>query len=640
MANVYFGETIAKLRQRKGWQQFEILNEFKEIGYYDPVIYRIETGEMLPQTETLPDILDIMGFPINEFLCPSLENQPMEVYTLRYYLIQALDNKDVINAEPLLEEISLYIDTDNPIDHQFILCQKARLLELKGKPVDEIMPLVIEGLMQTLDDFDENSPGDNVLIFEEPELFHTLAKLYARQGNLSKAIKILKEIYTGLQLLPTGERERDRRLVPVMLSLTNVLLQAGENNEALTVCEAGLHFSAMRSIGRGTPELLHCKGKALLQLGKMHECEQPLIQAYATYLLLGENNKAAELLIEAKEMWGISVAIHGMDKIDIPQRIIAPYARGKLVKCDNIGAMIKTLRIEAGLTLKDLCQGICSIPALSKLENGETGRGDMYVIEPILQRLGRDPLLYCNFFLRKDDFKARELRDSIHLSLIHNNHDKARKDLDKLKSYKPYQSRANLQFVRRVEIALLCNEGKIKSPDELENMLLDALRLTCPNFNEDDVRRYPLTLDESIIISSLAAHYMETGNLRRASKIYEALIDNLDRRYVDEYEKARMYSTVIFDYSTCLGRMDRRVEALDVIEKAGIFCITRGRLPILASLVFNKAYNLFKREGMDKSLPYFVLAYYGFVVFKDYGKTMHMKITHDFICKTFNIKLD
>jgi len=636
---VYVGKAVAKLRQRKGWQQFKLLEEFEKFGYYDPVIHRLEVGEMLPQSDTLPGVLDVLGLPVEEFLCPYLEDCPMELYIMRDLLIQALDNRDLETAELLLGKISLLDSMKNPTDLQFFLSQKAKMLELKGEPTDEIMDLVIEGLKQTFDDFNEDSPDNKILVFEEPELFHTLAKLYAHNGDLHRAIRVLKDICVGLQLLPTGERERDRRLTPVMLSLADFLLQNGEYEEALRACEAGIRFSAMRSLGQGTPELLRIKAKTLLALGKGHECEHLLIQAYVLYLLSGENKEAETLLAEAKEVWGVSVAIHGIEKLDIPQREIIPYARGKLVECDNLGGMIRAFRIETGLTQKELCQGICSVSALSKLENNETKRGDMHIIEPILQRLGRDPLLYCNFLLNRKDFEAKELRDKIHLLLIHQKYDQAKKDLEKLKTYKAYQLRVNLQFIKRAEIALLVHEQKITST-EIENMLLDALRLTCPNFNEDDIRRYPLTHDESIIISSLAAHFMETSDPRRASKIYEALIDNLNRRYVDEYEKARMYSTVMFDYSTCLGRMDRRLEALEVIKKAEAFDRNRGRLPTLASLSFNKAYNMLMRGHNEESLSHFVLAYYGFAVYKDYGKTTHMKITRDFIKKTFDVELD
>lgn len=639
MSIVYVGKVITNLRQRKGWQQFKLLEEFDKFGYYDPVVHRLEVGEMLPQSDTLPGVLDVLGLPVDEFLCPHIEGQPMELYTLRYMLLQALNNEDLETAESLLEAIALLDDMSSPINYQFFLSQKAKLLELKGEPIDEIMTLVIEGLNQTFDDFNENSPGDKVLVFEEPELFHTLAKLYARNGDLHKAVRVLKDVCVGLQLLPTGERERDRRLIPVMLSLTNFLLQTREYEEALRACEAGLRFSATRSLGQSTPELLCNKARALLALDNWHECEQLLIQAYAAYLLLGENKKAAVLLAEAKEIWGVSVAIHGIDKLDIPQRKITPYARGKVVECDNIGEMIKALRIEAGLTQKDLYQGICSLSAFSKLENNETKRGDINIVEPILQRLGRDPLLYCNFFLRKDDFKARELRDSIHLSLIHQKYDKARKDLEKLKTYKAYQARANLQFIKRVEIALLAYEKKITSA-EIESMLLDALRITCPHFNEDDIRRYVLTHDESIIINVLAGHYMMAEDLKRASKIYEALIDNWNRRYVDEYEKARMYSSVMFNYSTCLGRMERRLEALEIIEKAETFERDKGRLTMLAGLTGNKAYNLLMRSDRERSLSYFVLAYYGFAIFKDYGDLAYMEIAHDLVREHFDIVLN
>ena len=547
MAHIYFGSTLKELRARKKWQQEKLLDMLE---HYMPSVYRLESGVQMPGSDSLRLVMDALDAPIEEILCPHLDDQPMEVYILRDRLLQALDNKDLHEAHKLYNEVVALMQHEGPVNRQFVLSQQARLMELRGEDAADILPLVIDGLMQTYEDFNEQSPGNNVLIFEEPELFHTLARLKARLGELQEAIGMLKETYDGLQRFSIGERERDRRSVPILLTLAGLHMQAGELQEAIKICNVGMDTSAKRSTGRGMPEFMHIKTEAMLRLNPKTKCDNMLRMALAGHLLLGEREKADAILMNTKRNFGITVNTYGMENADIAPVIKVPYARGLPVACKSIGKMIRILREQAKLTLGDLSQGIYSTANLSKIEKGEI-QGHMFYIEPILQRLGRDPSLYCNFFLLKKDFEAIEMRDMIHLLLIHHKYDKAAELLKKLKTFDSFKSRANLQFVRSVELELkLINQSDL-NPSDAENMLLETLRMTCPKFDEDRTKHYPLTHNESILINKLAIHYMETGELSRAANIFAALIANLDRRYVDEFEKARMYASVMFNYSTC-----------------------------------------------------------------------------------------
>ena len=635
MANTHVGSTIKNLRARKKWQQEKLLSM---LDYYEPNMYRLELGMQMPGSDSLRDVMEILDAPMNEMLCPRLENQPMEVYVLRYRLQQALDNKCLHESQNLYVEMLSMMNHKDPVNRQFILCQRARLMELQGKETAEILSIVLEAILQTYKEFNEDSPGNDVLLFEEPVLFHILAKLYARLGRRQDSIRILKQTCFGLQKFSIGERERDRRAVPILLTLADMLMQAGEYQEAIQICEVGINTSAMRCLGQGMPEFMQLKSDAMKKHDPCAKIDQLLRMAFAGFLLLGEREKAIAVIEGAKKKHGITVNTYGMENADVATVKKVPYARGLPPACHSIGEMIHILRIEAGLTLAELCQGICSIPTLSRIEKGEI-KGHMYYIEPILQRLGRDPLLYCNFFLSRRDFEAIEIRDMIHLLLIHRKYDQAAELLEKLKTYKSFESRSNLQFVRYVEIVLQTRKQKDIESSEIEKMLLETLHMTCPKFNEDWIKYYPLTHRESILINRLANLYMKTGELSRSANIFAALITNLDRRYVDEFEKARIYAAVMFNYSTCLGRADRRKEALEVIEKALEFEQSRGRLSSLPDLIFNKAYCIFVKGNESTCLPYFVLSYYGSCLFEEYGQANNISITHKFIYEKFGLSL-
>jgi len=616
MSVVHFGKTVTELRRRKMWQQERVVDN---LASYFPVIHRLEKGAFLPRDEVVHEILNALESPIDEFVCAHIETQDMRTSLLCADLTHALGIGNLDEAIEIYAQIvSIEGVTSQPIAKQFLLSQKARMMELVEEPDDRVLSIVKEAIGITYENLTNESPGWDVLVFDEPELFHTLARVSARQGNVATAIQILTDTKNGLLRQPTGERERDRRISPILLTLTNCQLMAHAYEDAHDTCELGFHISATRGAGQDAPEFILRKAQALQGLGRLAECAPLLKMAYAGFLILGQGAHANNATDMYQDLFGEKFNAYGMETLNIPQIMRQNYARGSVPQCSHVGEMIHILRKEAGLSLAELSQGICSIANLGKLENKRISR-HMHYVEPLLERLGRDALLYCNFFLRADDFEARELRDLIDLLMTHHKYDEAAKRLEELKKYKAYGSRANLQFVLRAEATLAEAFGKA-SPEDVHGMLLHALHVTWPDFDESKISQQPLTIDETVLINHMAIHYIQQGELKRASKILEALAGNLDRRYVDERLKASVHGAVMLNLSACYGRMERRLEALEVIDEAEKFARSRGRCSSLPSLYSNKAFNLFRLGHKEQSLATYALAYYTALMFSDYGR--------------------
>ena len=63
----------------------------------------------------------------------------------------------------------------------------------------------------------------------------------------------------------------------------------------------------------------------------------------------------------------------------------------------QLGPIIRNRRIELGLSQEDLADGICSVPTLSRIENGERMPTKNH-FEMLMQRLGYSAMsLDCNF---------------------------------------------------------------------------------------------------------------------------------------------------------------------------------------------------------------------------------------------------
>ena len=167
-------------------------------------------------------------------------------------------------------------------------------------------------------------------------------------------------------------------------------------------------------------------------------------------------------------------------------------------------------------------------------------------------------------------------------------------------------------------------------------LLHGAIRVTRPEFIESNIFGYLLTQYEITIINQIAGYYTETGNPEQAKHIYSQLLAQITEQFVDETEKAKAYSTIIYNYSRCLGRMGMRYEAIEIINDGIKFDRERDRMTMLPNLMFNYAFNLLSLGHKKESLAYFALAYYGCLIFAEYGKAGFLSVINNVTQENFN----
>jgi len=605
----------------------------------DSSLRRIEGERQNPTQTTLESIVKAIDLPVRGFIYSPLDNLSMDVILLCDRLTQLLDSSDISVAERVLAQLEAELSEDNVVLKQFILSKKAKLMELRGEPASDILPIIDEGMAITFEDFQVNAVKGVALILEEPELIHTKARVYAKAGEYDAAVEILENMIESLTKLPKSDKEKENLFAPLLLSLANCYIKTGKFERVIELCEQGAEYSAARKAGQLNPDFEYLKATALYGLNRTEECKKPLQHAYFGYMLLGETDKAISVLETANERFNIAFELYGVDNSGIPYQPKIPYNRGDSVDCYSFGTMVCALREKAGLSIEQLSHGLCSGPTLMRIEH-DGSLESIFTIEAIMQRLGRDVSLYKNFFLKKEDFIAVQLRDRINTLFRERRHDVAEQLLGELESMKNAQKQKVLrQFVKMSKAIILNAQQSAPHPD-FPGMLADAMKITCPNFDERNINRYYLTHNESSIINCYAGHFVEVGDLPRANDIYEQLYRNLARKYVDEYELSRAFSTVLFNYSTSLGRSDRQNEAMSVITDGENFEKRRRNLVELPGFAYNRGYNMVALGEKEKSLPYFAMAYYGASLFAKQGLAVYLPYIQGTVSREFRITFD
>jgi len=627
---------VRDLRERIGLEREAVL-ELSNLD--DSSLRRIEREEQHPKPETLKKLIKAIKLPLDGLVYPLLDELPMGALLLCDRLTQALDIGDLASAEMALEQLEKFPKFETGVLTQFKLSSKARLWELQGKSIDDILPLLDEGMRETFENFDDNDIPDKVLILEEPELLHTKARLLAKSGQLDDAILILDSMVSNLKKIPSTDREKERQFAPLIFSLTKCLLEKRDYIRVLELCDLGAEYSAVRKQGYLNPDFELLKAAALRGLGQNEDCQKPLQHAYFAFILLGESVKATEVLNCANDVYNIQIQTYGVDELIFSNHCKVPYNRGEAVECYSFGTMIRALRERAGLSLEKLSRGICSKPTLLRIERDETLE-NYFTVEAIMQRLGRDINLYKNFFMSKNDFVSFQLQDKIKNLLSECQFTSASKLIDELRSIKSVVNNNVLrQFILMTQAILFARKHNEPQPEYL-NMLLDALHITCPQFDEHEIEKYHLTFNEIAIINQYAGYFGDSGDPKRSAVIYDRLRRNINGNYKDEVEKARMYSTVLFNCSSIYGRAGCQNEAFDVMTEGENFERNRGRLIELPAFSFNKGYYFMLQEKNEESLPYFALAYYGASLFAKHGQEHILPIIQTTVDEHLGITFD
>lgn len=145
---------------------------------------------------------------------------------------------------------------------------------------------------------------------------------------------------------------------------------------------------------------------------------------------------------------------------------------------NTIGEILRFYREKYSLKQSDVCAGICSIPTLSKIENGSK-ETDSLILETLLGRIGKEVLQF-EMILNDYDYSLWELRRKIETEMEHGRKDIARQLLQEYEEKMPQDDNVHSQFVLYHRI-LLEDDKQIEDRCAMANQ---ALRYTCPDIEK------------------------------------------------------------------------------------------------------------------------------------------------------------
>lgn len=168
--------------------------------------------------------------------------------------------------------------------------------------------------------------------------------------------------------------------------------------------------------------------------------------------------------------------------------------------------LIRQMRKRRGLTQEQLAEGICSKDTLSRIESG-TRPPSRHVFNSLMQRLGENPDRYYKTLVTADDLRVMETRDTITQLVKDDKFEEAGKILAEAEKDPAFEDEENRQFLIRTRATIA--QDVDKDYPRAYALALEAISLTRPRFNENDIASYVLTYDEIATINTLALLYAE-----------------------------------------------------------------------------------------------------------------------------------
>lgn len=248
------------------------------------------------------------------------------------------------------------------------------------------------------------------------------------------------------------------------------------------------------------------------------------------------------------------------------------------MKTIMIGDYIKRRRVELGMTQGTLAKGICTVATLSRLEAGtQTPRRGR--ISALLQRLGLPDSRYFAINTQEEVAIEAYKKDIVACNVLERV-DEGFAKLQELEAQLAPEDNLTQQFVLRSRVLLGGLDGRYSIPQQKE-MLLDALRLTMPDFALENLEEHYYTFDELKILNQLAGLFLAEGQMDQALHLYDRLLNYILNHNQALLCRNGLLPMVLHNYARALHMACRYEDGIRYAEEGRRACVEYGHYQYL-----------------------------------------------------------
>ena len=253
----------------------------------------------------------------------------------------------------------------------------------------------------------------------------------------------------------------------------------------------------------------------------------------------------------------------------------------------RVGRIIQEERNRRHIAQDDLCDGICSISTLSRIENG-TQKPTLKVEKALLERLGCSTE-NLTFYAGEDEVKKHELEIELTRLAMHRDSVEEKLALYKKLVKGKKMSHMEKQFILMIEAMHGSYSGEWDLT-RVQEQLEEALRLTIPQFIENELGRIKLmSLTEITILNNLGIVKHKQKRNMEAIRIWYYLLNYLEKSGLSVDTVGKKYPVMLVNLTKIVSEMNSFDEALELSGKGIAFCKKYHRMVGLTEFYYYKA---------------------------------------------------
>ena len=432
---------------------------------------RIECGERLPEKQMRDRIMARMGVPIEGYE-DYLSTEEYEQWELRQELLRSIENKQITEAEQYLEAYRIY-EKQNSVEAQYCDAMELMILQMKNASLEKQQAVIAHAVGLTMPKIEEGL--SEKLLLSEQELNLLTEYIWLREYNgkpeteFEWRYKQYQEVLHYIRHSRLDEFCRAKVYPKVAYYLSELILHKAKTEENL---EMGIR------VCNEAIELLRDSRK-LYYLVELVEVLERLVKEYEFCLRKVNKREEVEKLqveLQEKKEW------HDVIMELYTEHEVCPYMEHFChlyweMETYCIGDVIRIRRQMFGMTKEELCEGICSVKTLTRIEHKKV-KTQMPIVRELFERLG-----LCAEYIRTrvitSDYGLLKLAGE-HV-WYKNNYNIAEweKSLNALEEGLCLEIPQNKQFVE-YSTYLLKLVKKAISQDEFINKLIEIIEYTIP----------------------------------------------------------------------------------------------------------------------------------------------------------------
>lgn len=280
----------------------------------------------------------------------------------------------------------------------------------------------------------------------------------------------------------------------------------------------------------------------------------------------------------------------------------------------RLGDIVRMTRKSLSITQEQLCEDICSVETLSRIETGKQNPSrDVY--ELLMERMGRiRDRAYS--MLSVSDFKVLEKMRQFELCIQTYDYHRAEYILEDIRVLLG-DTNLDKQFIIRAE-SLVKYRLKRISTDEFLEELRKAIRITIPRYDEISLSNWPLTYNEATLLLNISSVYSEKEEYQKGIEILEEVNNALKQSYIDGEQRAILQVVITSNLSKWYGLIEEYQKAMETANEGIGICKEFKIGNALPHLLYNYAWiteqltdkGALPPENKRECISYFKQAYY------------------------------